>query len=121
MISVPKHLSAIIARAAKKAMPELNEPVVVTAERNKEWDYVSPSAMKFFNQFKKQGSFGFASCQDMANAILANIDQDNNDAIEKIDLAQVGKGDPSKSGFFLNITLKSSFIEKQIMNINQSQ
>ena len=57
----------------------------------------------------------------MANAILANIDQDNNDAIEKIDLAQVGKGDPSKSGFFLNITLKSSFIEKQIMNINQSQ
>jgi arginyl-tRNA synthetase len=57
----------------------------------------------------------------MANAILANIDQDNNDAIEKIDLAQVGKGDPSKSGFFLNITLKSSFIEKQIMNINQNQ
>ena len=57
----------------------------------------------------------------MANAILANIDQDNNDAIEKIDLAQVGKGDPSKSGFFLNITLKSSFIEKQIMNLNQNQ
>jgi hypothetical protein len=46
----------------------------------------------------------------MANAILANIDQDN-DAIEKIDLAQAGKGDPTKSGFFLNITLKASFIE----------
>jgi protein-arginine kinase activator protein McsA len=110
MISVPKHLQSIIARAAQKALPGLNEPIVVTAERNKEWDYVCPSAMKFFNQFKKQGSFGFASCQDMANAILANID-DSNDAIEKIDLCQAGKGDPAKSGFFLNITLKPSFIE----------
>lgn len=101
----------IIARAAQKAMPGLTEPIVVQKEQNKDWDYVSPSAMKFFNQFKKQGSFGFASCQDMANAILANIEQESNDAIEKIDLAQVGKGDPSKSGFFLNITLKNSFVQ----------
>jgi hypothetical protein len=48
----------------------------------------------------------------MANAILANIEQESNDAIEKIDLAQVGKGDPAKSGFFLNITLKNSFVEE---------
>ncbi len=53
----------------------------------------------------------------MAIAILNNIDQETNDAIEKIDLAQAGKGDPAKSGFFLNITLKSSFIEKQIRSI----
>jgi protein-arginine kinase activator protein McsA len=86
MISIPRHLSSILSRAAQKAIPGLTEPIVVTAERNKEWDYVCPSAMKFFNQFKKQGSFGFASCLDMANAILANIDKDN-DAIEKIDLA----------------------------------
>ena len=33
-----------------------------------------------------------------------------NDAIEKIELAQIGKGDPSKSGYFLNITLKNSFL-----------
>jgi len=49
MISVPRHLSNIIARAAQKAMPGLTEPIVIQAERNKEWDYVSPSAMKFFN------------------------------------------------------------------------
>jgi arginyl-tRNA synthetase len=89
----------------------------VQAERNKEWDYVCPSAMKFFNQFKKTGSFGFASCLDMANAIVANIEPESNDAIEKIDLAQAGKGDPTKSGFFLNITLKQSFIESQIKKI----
>ena len=53
MISIPKHLQTIIGRAAKRAMPELSESVQVVAERNKEWDYNSPSAMKFFNQFKK--------------------------------------------------------------------
>lgn len=53
----------------------------------------------------------------MANAILANIDQETNDAIEKIDLAQAGKGDPAKSGWFLNITLKNSFIEKHVKNV----
>lgn len=42
----------------------------------------------------------------MANAIVANIETETNDAIEKIELAQAGKGDPTKSGFFLNITLK---------------
>jgi hypothetical protein len=54
----------------------------------------------------------------MANAIIKNIDDAENDAIEKIDLAQIGKGDPLKSGYFLNITLKDSFIEKQISGIN---
>ena len=53
----------------------------------------------------------------MANAIVANIDKETNDAIEKIELAQAGKGDPAKSGFFLNITLKQSFIEAQIRNV----
>lgn len=62
--------------------------------------------MKFFNMYKKDGSFGFKSCLDMANAIVANIESETNDAIEKIELAQAGKGDPTKSGFFLNITLK---------------
>jgi hypothetical protein len=62
--------------------------------------------MKFFNMYKKDGSFGFKSCLDMANAIVANIETETNDAIEKIELAQAGKGDPTKSGFFLNITLK---------------
>ena len=56
--------------------------------------------------YKKDGSFGFKSCLDMANAIVANIESETNDAIEKIELAQAGKGDPTKSGFFLNITLK---------------
>jgi len=43
--------------------------------------------MKFFNMYKKDGSFGFKSCLDMANAIVANIETETNDAIEKIELA----------------------------------
>jgi hypothetical protein len=34
-------------------MPGLAEPVYVTAEKNKAWDYVCPSAMKVFNMTKK--------------------------------------------------------------------
>jgi hypothetical protein len=87
MINIPKHLQTILQRAAFKAMPGLTESMAVTAEKNKEWDYTCASAMKFFNQFKKQGSFGFSTCQDLAKAICENVDPATNDAIDKIDLA----------------------------------
>ncbi len=68
-------------------MPELKDAIEVKqAEKGKDFFYSSASAMKFFNQYKKQGSFGFQSCQLMAQAICENMDP-NNDAIEKIDLA----------------------------------
>jgi hypothetical protein len=59
MISIPKHIATHIGKAALKAMPALTEKMQVTAERNKEWDYTSPSAMKIYNSTKKTGSFGF--------------------------------------------------------------
>lgn len=92
-------------------MPELTDAIVVEAEKNKEWEYKSASAMKFFNMYKKKGAFGFNTCQDMANAIVQNIDPQENNAIEKVELAQAGQGDPTKAGFFLNIHLKKNFIE----------
>jgi len=49
-------------RAAQAAMPGLSEKLAATAEKNKEWDYTSPSTIKIFNMSKKQGSFGFATC-----------------------------------------------------------
>ena len=82
----------------------------MTPEKNKDWEYVCPSAMKFFNMHKKKGSFGFPTCRDMANAILANIEQDNG-VIEKIELAQAGQGPPDKAGWFMNIFLKAEFIQ----------
>ena len=55
-------------------MPALLEKLAVTPERNKEWDYTSPSAIKIFNMSKKSGSFGFATCQELAQAIANNIE-----------------------------------------------
>lgn len=98
-------------------MPELQELMHVECEHNKEWEYKSASAMKIFNMHKKKGAFGFECCQDMANAIVQNIDPAENNAIEKIELAQAGKGDPKLSGYFLNIHLKKQFIEDQIRKI----
>merc|ERR1719464_199876 len=117
MISITKHLQNILQRAAKKAMPELIDPIVVTPEKNKDWDYVSPSAIKFFNMHKKKGSFGFGTCNEMAQAIADNLGSVENDAIERVDLSKAGNGPDDKSGFFLNITLKNSFIEQQIRNV----
>jgi len=91
-------------------MPELTDAITVTPEKNKDWDYVSPSAMKFFNMYKKKGAFGFQSCQEMANAIVQHVESENNNAIQRIELSQAGQGDPSKAGFFMNIYLKPEFI-----------
>lgn len=54
----------------------------------------------------------------MAKAILDNIEPNN--VIEKIELSQAGKGDPAKSGFFMNIFLKAEFIESQIKSVYMS-
>ena len=121
MLNISKHLQAILQQAASKALPGLTDAVVVQPEKNKAWDYVSPSAMKFFNMHKKKGSFGFKTCADMASAIKQNVDEVENDAIETIELSQAGGGDPSKAGFFMNITLKESFIEAQVRNIYMSK
>jgi hypothetical protein len=43
-----------------------------------------------------------------------------NNIIQSIELSQAGKGDASKSGFFLNIHLKHEFIESQVMNLLKS-
>ena len=47
----------------------------------------------------------------MAGAIKEKVEEMDQDAIESLELSQAGAGDPAKAGFFLNITLKNSFIE----------
>jgi hypothetical protein len=86
MISVPKTIATHISKAALKAMPALLEKVQVTAERNKDWDYTCPSAMKIYNMTKKTGSYGFATCQDMATAIVANLDEAAQQVISGVEL-----------------------------------
>jgi hypothetical protein len=75
--------------------------------------------MQFFNKFKKQGSFGFASCKDMATAIIENISEEAmNTTIEKIELSKIGKGPDDKSGYFMNVFLKDQFVHSRIAHLN---
>lgn len=80
-------------------------------------DYNTPGVTALFNKFKKQGSFGFSTCQEMAQQIRDTIMSESNEIIQSVELSQMGKGDPSKTGFFLNIYLKKEFVESQVMNI----
>jgi arginyl-tRNA synthetase len=49
--------------------------------------------------------------------MVNEIKEEENDAIEHIELSMMGKGDPSKAGFFLNIKLKNPYIEDLINKI----
>lgn len=121
MASLPQHISNVLARACQKAIPDLKEPFQVTAQNNEDWDYTSPSAMQYFNKYKKQGSFGFPTCKAMAEAIRANIDEaDMQNSIEKVELSKIGKGPEDKSGFFLNIFLKDSLVQSKINTIKST-
>ena len=63
MISIPKHVSAILGKAAIRAMPELTEKFSATpSEKGKEYEYSSPSCISIFNKYKKAGSFNFKTC-----------------------------------------------------------
>jgi len=75
--------------------------------------------MQFFNKYKKQGSFGFPNCKEMATAIVNNIPADAMETtISKVELSKIGKGPDDKSGFFLNIFLKDSFVHERIAYVN---
>jgi len=74
MISLPKSLSQLIGKAALRTMPGLTEKMTVTPERNKDWDYTSPSAIKIYNMTKKSGSYGYPTCQELATALVNNIE-----------------------------------------------
>ena len=111
MMSLPAHISSILARSCAKAIPDLKDPMQVTPAAGEAWDYASPGAMQVFNKHKKDGSFGFKTCRDMAEAVRSNIlEADMNSSIEKVELSKIGKGPDDKSGFFLNIFLKDSLV-----------
>lgn len=106
-------------------MPTLTDSVSVGFAKGKEHQYECPSAMKLFNTYKKDGAFGFATCKDMADAIVKNIDP-KNDAIDKITMSMMGGGGkkaiaPEKAMWFLNLHLKDQFLADNITNIFQSE
>lgn len=84
-------------------------------QKSEAWDYQSPSIVTIFNKNKKSGSFGFASCKAMAEAVAASMPENN--CIEKIELSKMGKGPDDKAGFFFNFFLKDGFVQERVNNI----
>jgi hypothetical protein len=111
MVSLTDQLNSILTEAAHKALPGFSDSFYVTPEKdkNKTQHYVCPSVMKVWNMTKKKGGLGFNSCKSMAQAVLNFIDPCNK-LVESVVLSQVGKGDPEKAGYFLNIEIKDSFL-----------
>ena len=110
MLSFKKLLSSQVYSAIQATIPEVKQ-IDVNSDVKKDWDYSIPSAMKTFNMNKKNKEFPYESCKVLADKIVAQIPDEH---IEKIDLLKMGKGPDEKSGFFINLTLKNSFLEKQI-------
>jgi len=119
MISIPRHLQELMQKAALAAIPELKDQVSVVSQRNEAWDYQSPSAMQIFNKNKKQGSFGFKSCKELAEAIASKVPKDAFEhTIEKIELSKIGQGDDATAGFFINIFLLTNFVHDRVDALN---
>ncbi len=53
----------------------------------------------------------------MAQSVKDNLLPEDADIIKSLELSQSGKGDASKSGFFLNVHLNHQFLESQVMNL----
>lgn len=115
MINISKHLSQIISQAVHDNIPEIDEQFIINSEKDKEWQYATPTAIKIWNSVKQKGGLGFNSCKELAEKIAECIPTD--DLIEKVELTKAGKGDDSKAGFFINIYLKVEFLSKQLRQL----
>jgi len=115
MINIAKHLSNIISEAVHEKIPEITEKFVINSEKDKDWHYATPSAIKIFNMFKKKGGLGCENCKELAEKIAECIPTDG--IIEKVELLKAGKGDDSKSGFFINIYLKIEDLSKMLKDL----
>lgn len=117
MINIGKHLSDIITEAVQAKIPEIKEKFVINSEKDKEWQYATPSAIKIFNMFKKKGGLGCANCMELAQKISECIPTDG--LIEKVELCKAGKGPDEKSGFFINIFISMEFLSLKLKDVVQ--
>lgn len=115
MYSLSKHLSALLTKSIQEAMPEITIPIAINSDKNKEWHYSTPSAIKIFNMNKKNPDFGYATCKDLAEKMAECVPLDG--IIEKVELLKAGKGDDTKAGFFINIYLKLEFLADELKKL----
>lgn len=115
MINIAKHLSDIITQAVQVQFPEVKEQFVINSEKDKEWQYATPTAIKLWNMHKKKGGLGCESCKELAQKLADSIPTDG--IISKVDLLMAGKGDESKAGFFINIYLNVEKVSEMLKDL----
>lgn len=115
MLNIAKHLSDIISTAVQDHIPDIKETFIINSEKDKDWHYATPTAIKIWNMVKKKGGLGCANCKELAQKIADCVPV--GDVIEKVELLKAGNGDDDKSGFFINIYLKLEFLAERLKDM----
>jgi arginyl-tRNA synthetase len=115
MLNIAKYLSDIISEAVQDHIPDIKEKFMINSEKDKEWQYATPTAIKIWNMVKKKGGLGCENCKDLAQKISECIPI--GEVIEKVELTKAGNGPDDKSGFFINIYLKIEFLTGKLKDM----
>jgi hypothetical protein len=58
MINLAQNLSQLISEAVRIKMTEVTLNFSINAEKGKDWQYASPTAITLWNKFKSSGGLG---------------------------------------------------------------
>jgi arginyl-tRNA synthetase len=129
MINVSKYLQKIFTQACKKAFP-LSPDFVSQVNWNVTGssDLSSPSAMKIYNMNARKEGWNLPSSKEVANEIIANVEEKDQKIIGEILVSQQltgkkeekpkeaddkkkGKAKVEQANFFIDVNLSEKFIE----------
>ena len=130
-MNISKYATNLITQAIRKSFPLPDFNAIVTWNATGTSDLCCPSAMKIYNMNNKKEGFSFPSSKEVANEILANVEK--NPLIEEMIVSQQvagapkeekpqqtkgkGKEKPEISNFFIDINIKSEWIENTSLDI----
>ncbi|CAI2363162.1 unnamed protein product [Moneuplotes crassus] len=117
MINISKYLSDLITDSVQAEFEEFKEKFVINSEKDKPWQYSTPTAIKLWNMNKNMtSSYPFIkSCKELAERISELIPTTG--MIESVAISKAGKGPDEKSGYFINIYLSTSAMAQKLQEL----
>ena len=129
MINIRTCIRSKLSASIAKMIPGVKTNWVITSEYHRDWHYSSPTAIQIFNQNKKVNIFNLkmqnskvlpstaSSWYKLASIISEEFRNNDEEMMNKIDLHQLGRGNPEYSPFFINFSLRNKYIEKRLKNL----
>jgi arginyl-tRNA synthetase len=132
MFNISKYVQNVFTNACKKAFPLSSDFVSqVNWNMTGSSDLSSPSAMKIYNMNSRKEGWTLPSSKEVANEIIANIEEGEEKIIGELLVSQQLTGkkeapvkeDPKKkpkveqANFFIDVNLNDKFIEKMCNDI----